>query len=183
MLSFFAYSFQSGCSSFSPVYVLRFHSWNTKSSLWLQILWLWNKMRFSVKFETWPAAFLSVSLAGVKHYCDLMCTLALLSLGRPITCIISNFSGPGKHRSESKATRIANCVQLWILACLFYPVSSWLKRESQMTLRRAPGDNSASYSVSSDPTRAQTQTILWRSSRSLGTVITSKYACHAVDPL
>lgn len=165
-----------------------FHYCKTKPSflaVYVHILWLWNKMKFSVKFESWPAVFLSFSLAGVKHwhYCDMMCTLALLSLGRPNNMYNFKFSGPGKHRAESKATSIANCVQLWILACLFYPVSSWLKRESQMTLRQAPGDNSASYSSSSDPIRAQRQTILWRSSRSLGTVITSKYACHAVGPL
>ncbi len=118
--------------------------WLYGSSFWLSAAtfskWLWKKKSiFSVKFETWTAVFLRISLAAVDHgyYCDMMCILALLSLGRPITCIISNFSGPGKRRTESKAARIANCVQMWILGRLFYPVSSWLKHESQMTLRQA----------------------------------------------
>ncbi len=58
-----------------------------------------KRVFFSVKFETWTAVFLRISLAAVDHgyYCDMMCILALLSLGRPITCIISNFSGPWEN--------------------------------------------------------------------------------------
>ncbi len=52
---------------------------------------LLKKSIYSVKFETWTAVFLRISLAAVEHgyYCDVMCILALLSSGRPITCIIS----------------------------------------------------------------------------------------------
>lgn len=102
--------------------------------------------------KTKRLSLLGTSLAGVKHgyYCSLLCILALLGLQRRIAGIISHFSGHGKPRTESKAARVANCVQSWISECLFYPVSSRFKPESWMTLQQAPGDNSA-YSSSRDP--------------------------------